>query len=1291
MKALILVVRGLAVQVASAASTSWKADSIQLSVTSSEDLFRLQLTASRYVIPSTTTGHFKLSVTRDGVGTNTSCISYGASGAAVVAILDLLDPISDLGGSTVIREGDGSSSTFKYGFVYNISATDPNVNLVDSIDVEVAGSGVDHDCARLSTSGYWSEDSNWNTGAVPTSTDEVTIPIDAGFVILTDNVTISSLQMNGGAILTDDSTCLSGWTPAPGGTLSSFGGNKCYRTFDNASSWTAAQNACSRAVSPRLAPEPSQGGALRGALVTIQGLEENNWVARMCQGNSIGRDCWIGMTRGYRGLSNAEAGNDLEWAELGNAVGGSRYRSWATREPSDFEGDEAGEHCVAIQHSKRQAQDQGEARWYDDECQSEKPFVCQAFGVSTPFFLTISTELKIAGGYLVGAGAVISSTLAQQVTGAEGEVGITNGATLQNSGSGSMEWSAPSAIGWGGTLVNMGTLFFSTAILRATHDSAGVLEDNAGAWPILINKEGAEILFAAGSEVDLEWLLWNEGGSMVVEGELHCTGGGYSPSGTLTVDVGGEARFSDSSLVMYQTQVVVVTLKADREVTGQDSKSITGTGGFYRLAFGGDETSCIDYHASADTLQAALEDIISIEEEGGVSIRRDGDGGLKRWDYGYRYTVTFDGARSLSSSNTLVLSCAGSADDCDCVDLSGAISGPGGSRVGCGSTVADDENEPLASTSAEYNSSECLVQTTIELETLREGAETIVEGGGTLIFSTGGQYFLPSEVTADLEVLSDAVVVCPQLAAELVGAVNVSSGGVLWFSGADLDALNAVDLLHAEPETPGRAGAAVASPPTFNATVEGDVNVHGGGEIRLAATASASLTIRGSLSLAGGGLSGQGRVVVEGPTLVLVSGASTIEDQASSLRNGLILDMQGGGAWSGGGVQAKDGVIVLNRGLVEVSAGNGAWFGHGGDFGARAKVDFDGQGWYPNPLCGGKCMVEPAWENRESGVVIGTEGCDSLFGFVLHNEGIVIVKDHGRVEWCGTGPGGGNGTIILPGSNSTIVFSDGGYVFGTTANVTGLGVLEFSGGTGHELPKHVSALVKVTGQGAVTFAGGSLSLGGVTVEDTGALVFSSATSSTFISGDLSLRDNGLIIFPFPSVYDSLVIAGGGSWVEAPWGVGEGDLDGGGGWGTASRSSLTVQGDFDWSGGSMSGNARIICAGESQWSDGGSGSPKSTKNLLNSLHLLNRGNIVWSHGDVIVSNGAAFVNQGTLLLEETGEEIGDATTTSAGKVNDVAPRIRTAHVGEGTGWRRGSSSVLVEAILSNGDVDRAGAA
>ena len=158
-------------------------------------------------------------------------------------------------------------------------------------------------------------------------------------MVLTDDTTASSLQISGGALVTHDSTCLPGWTPAPGGTSSPFGSNKCYRFFDGAASWADAQSACARAVSPQQTGLP-RSGALRGALVTVQDQDENGWVSRMCRGDSLERDCWVGMTRSHGDGDDVETGGDLEWAGLGHVVGESRYRSWAELEPSGFQGDQ---------------------------------------------------------------------------------------------------------------------------------------------------------------------------------------------------------------------------------------------------------------------------------------------------------------------------------------------------------------------------------------------------------------------------------------------------------------------------------------------------------------------------------------------------------------------------------------------------------------------------------------------------------------------------------------------------------------------------------------------------------------------------------------------------------------------------------------------------------------------------------------------------------------------------------------------------------------------------------------
>lgn len=64
----------------------------------------------------------------------------------------------------------------------------------------------------------------------------------------------------------------------------------------------------------------------------------------------------------------------------------------------------------------------------------------------------------------------------------------------------------------------------------------------------------------------------------------------------------------------------------------------------------------------------------------------------------------------------------------------------------------------------------------------------------------------------------------------------------------------------------------------------------------------------------------------------------------------------------------------------------------------------------------------------------------------------------------------------------------------------------------------------------------------------------------------------MILFPPPTVKASLLLAGVSA--APPWGSDEGDLDGGNGWGASSRSSLRVDGKFTWTGGMISGNARV---------------------------------------------------------------------------------------------------------------------
>lgn len=74
--------------------------------------------------------------------------------------------------------------------------------------------------------------------------------------------------------------------------------------------------------------------------------------------------------------------------------------------------------------------------------------------------------------------------------------------------------------------------------------------------------------------------------------------------------------------------------------------------------------------------------------------------------------------------------------------------------------------------------------------------------------------------------------------------------------------------------------------------------------------------------------------------------------------------------------------------------------------------------------------------------------------------------------------------------------------------------------------------------------------------------------------------------------------------------------------------------------------------------------------------------MWSGGDVIVSLGGAFVNQGTLLLLEQAE---------AGDGLDLPPRIRGPRKGEEVGLNGEFSSAAVEALVDVGSVVAVGGA
>lgn len=68
------------------------------------------------------------------------------------------------------------------------------------------------DCSAMKTMGEWSDPFRWSTLSVPTSSDSVVIPAEAGAIFVTSNVTVNDLSVYGGELHLMSSTCPPGWS-----------------------------------------------------------------------------------------------------------------------------------------------------------------------------------------------------------------------------------------------------------------------------------------------------------------------------------------------------------------------------------------------------------------------------------------------------------------------------------------------------------------------------------------------------------------------------------------------------------------------------------------------------------------------------------------------------------------------------------------------------------------------------------------------------------------------------------------------------------------------------------------------------------------------------------------------------------------------------------------------------------------------------------------------------------------------------------------------------------------------
>lgn len=167
-------------------------------------------------------GHFRLKISMflasrgHWIGGVSDCISFVSQITEVntaignTKIFDAVGNFSEvslenIANVAVHKFGDGKSrSSFKTHIDISFSGRDI---LLMSAEVNYTG------CASLRTVGSWHAGSNWVGGKVPVVTDNVIFGSNSGVITLSEDVTISQLNMNGGQIIAQRTGCKTGWSP----------------------------------------------------------------------------------------------------------------------------------------------------------------------------------------------------------------------------------------------------------------------------------------------------------------------------------------------------------------------------------------------------------------------------------------------------------------------------------------------------------------------------------------------------------------------------------------------------------------------------------------------------------------------------------------------------------------------------------------------------------------------------------------------------------------------------------------------------------------------------------------------------------------------------------------------------------------------------------------------------------------------------------------------------------------------------------------------------------------------
>lgn len=960
------------------------------------------------------------------------------------------------------------------------------------------------------------------------------------------------------------------------------------------------------------------------------------------------RGCWIGMRDEY-------GTGDYDWIQplAATPTTGGLFLDWRRRQLDNQTVSNGtinsqspvggGERCVHLNPWTTDPLLTEQGGWNDDGCNNLRPFICQSFGTTTRYQVTITNDTLFTFGTFIGGVLTITHTSNTQISTLtlqkSAKLIITKNSTFATQ---KVEISR----------VNMYdgvSMIFDTDVMLV---GEGFIGDTAS----FTQKGGAQSTVEITSNGSLTSSPTTQSNATIAAKVIsygHIT---VSNDSTLTLQQGGDLSLStllvpstNSHLILggYATKLssfdsFSLTLSNRGSYVGEYSKNYTQEyetvfspekleffKGVYRLrvvsSTASNVTQCIKYNATEQELTDLLQILPLIKRQSGVTVRRTGNSNSDRFNYGYTYRIDMDAPRtdvfSLGAID-IVFDCYGDIA-CGCSQTKVPLRDPTLGTLNC-------------DTSANYSlvdSSVCMNKPDISLTRISTLGYLQTHGKGSIVY-TNGVHKLPPVLNIAIEAANTGIGI---IAADSINWLSMSAYGLsqVIISGTGWDGWDSASDLFAPDWLEERGLAALNLAPSSTMNVE---------YFRLQDLGSVYSTgPKSNLTWSTGSWNGG---VIAGRSFLSISTSMVINGTNKELRDVMTLTIEASAVvyWYAGNISLANGATIISQGTFIISNNNTAPFPYAMgeaiylndttiyatelltiDPGRSWQSAYPSQdsamlaaelrpGWYVNPRCGVHC------DGTNQFVITGNGSIDTLSNaavtFLLPVQIIGQNQFYLRPQanvFFASGGTFGNNVVVTLGQLALLALSGGQMLMQATCTIQGAGELQVTDGA-HDLSFIIDAHITISG-GTLTWpvsrgTGQTITFrGGLLIEKSGKLVVEPQSTTILVKQEVYFKDSSFLQFPLLGIADQSTPFDGADFPD-----------------TSPRCTLNATDIMRWEGGTIAGKVDIIAL-SFLYLDG------EAKYIESLAKLVNYGHCEWGAGDLDISNNGNFVNYGTLQMKE----------------------------------------------------------